>query len=77
MRAQAFWALGRHNDAKAAWGGALGRYEELGDARATAAIRAQLHAVGVNGEVKPSDESRAAEPVAQSAEKHEEAEAPT
>ena len=76
MRAQAFWALGRHNDARAAWGGALGRYEELGDTKAAAAIHNQMHDVGVNGEVKPAEEAAVDEHAAEPTEKPEEAEAP-
>src|SRR5437667_9025758 len=34
-RAQALWGLGRHDDAKAAWQGAIQRYEERGDAKGT------------------------------------------
>jgi predicted ATPase len=75
MRAQAFWALGRHNDARSAWSGALGRYEELGDAKAAAAIHTQMHAVGVNGEVT-SNAEHTTQPAEQATEKHE-AEAPT
>jgi pilus assembly protein CpaF len=51
MRGQAFWGLGRNNDAKAAWNGALGRYEELGDTKAVAGIHARLHGIGADGAV--------------------------
>jgi pilus assembly protein CpaF len=38
MRGQAFWGIGRIDEAKAAWTGAFGRYEELGDVKAAAAL---------------------------------------
>ncbi len=49
LRGQAFWGLGRNNDAKAAWNGALGRYEELGDIKAVASVHARLHEIGADG----------------------------
>jgi predicted ATPase len=49
LRGQAFWGLGRNNDAKAAWNGALGRYEELGDTKVVAGIHARLHEIGADG----------------------------
>jgi predicted ATPase len=49
LRGQAYWGLSRNNDAKAAWTGALGRYEELGDAKSAAGIHAQLHEIGADG----------------------------
>jgi pilus assembly protein CpaF len=49
LRGQAFWGLGRNNDAKAAWNGALGRYEELGDTKAVATVHARLHEIGADG----------------------------
>jgi predicted ATPase len=51
MRGQAYWGLARNNDAKAAWNGALGRYEELGDTKAVAGIHARLHGIGADGAV--------------------------
>jgi predicted ATPase len=42
MRGEAFWGLGRIDDAKAAWKGAAQRYEELDDAKATKAIEERL-----------------------------------
>jgi tetratricopeptide (TPR) repeat protein len=51
LRGQAFWGLARNNDAKAAWNGALGRYEELGDTKAVAGIHARLHGIGADGAV--------------------------
>jgi pilus assembly protein CpaF len=68
MRGQAFWGLGRTSDAKAAWSGALGRYQELGDAKAAAGIHAQLGEMDADGPVatpKPEPEpagAREAEP---------------
>jgi predicted ATPase len=49
MRGEAYFGLGRNNDAKAAWGGALGRYDELGDAKTAAGIHAQLELIGADG----------------------------
>jgi type IV secretory pathway ATPase VirB11/archaellum biosynthesis ATPase/class 3 adenylate cyclase len=42
MRGQAFWGLGRIDDAKAAWKVAAERYEELDDEKAAAGVHAQL-----------------------------------
>jgi predicted ATPase len=42
MRGEAFWGLGRIDDAKAAWKGAAQRYEELDDTKAAQAIEAKL-----------------------------------
>jgi pilus assembly protein CpaF len=58
MRGQAFWGLARNNDAKAAWNGALGRYEELGDTRAVAGIHARLHGIGADGAVAERPKAR-------------------
>ncbi len=70
LRGQAFWGLARNNDAKAAWNGALGRYEELGDTKAAAGIHARLHGIGADGAVpdrpkaheRRHDETAAPEP---------------
>jgi predicted ATPase len=70
LRGQAFWGLGRNNDAKAAWNGALGRYEELGDTKAAATVHARLHEIGADGVVtgrpkpreRPRDEMQVPEP---------------
>src|SRR5713226_7260174 len=70
LRGQAFWGLARNNDAKAAWNGALGRYEELGDTKAAAHIHARLHGIGADGAVpdrpkaheRRHDETAAPEP---------------
>jgi predicted ATPase len=42
VRGQAFWGLGRIDDAKGAWKGAAQRYEELDDDKATAAMHELL-----------------------------------
>jgi pilus assembly protein CpaF len=42
MRGEAFWGLGRIDDAKAAWKGAAERYEELGDTKAAAGLHSQI-----------------------------------
>jgi predicted ATPase len=42
VRGQAFWGLGRLDDAKAAWKGAAQRYEELDDTKAAQAIEDRL-----------------------------------
>jgi hypothetical protein len=49
LRGQAYWGLARNSDAKAAWTGALGRYEELGDTKAVADIHGRLHEIGADG----------------------------
>jgi len=45
MRGQAFWGLGRLDEAQAAMKGAAQRYEELGDAKAASAISERLQAM--------------------------------
>ncbi|HEY1162756.1 MAG TPA: ATPase, T2SS/T4P/T4SS family, partial [Candidatus Dormibacteraeota bacterium] len=47
MRGQAFWGLGRIEEAKAAMKGAAQRYEEQGDAKAASAIRERLEGIEV------------------------------
>ncbi len=61
MRGQAFWGLGRIDDAKAALKGAAQRYEELGDDKAAAGVHARLGHLEARNE-KPA--SGAPEPVA-------------
>src|SRR2546422_1040727 len=61
LRGQAYFGLARNNDAKAAWSGALGRYEELGDSNAAAGIKAQLNEIRANGEVASTRPARAHE----------------
>jgi pilus assembly protein CpaF len=41
-RGNALWGLGRMEDAKAAWRGAVERYEELGDGKATGALHRRI-----------------------------------
>ncbi len=41
-RAQALWGLGKIEDAKAAWKGAIQRYEELGEAKAATALHHRI-----------------------------------
>ena len=42
IRGEAFWGLGRIDDAKAAWRGAAQRYEELGEAKAAAGLHSRI-----------------------------------
>ena len=42
MRGEAFWGLGRIDDAKAAWKGAAQRYEELGDPKAASTLHSRI-----------------------------------
>jgi predicted ATPase len=42
MRGEAFWGLGRIDDAKAAWKGAAERYEELEDTKASQELEERL-----------------------------------
>ncbi|HEX7264078.1 MAG TPA: AAA family ATPase [Candidatus Dormibacteraeota bacterium] len=51
IRGQAYWGLARNSDAKAAWTGALGRYEELGDTKSASDIHGRLHEIGADGAV--------------------------
>ena len=41
-RAHALWGLGRIEDAKSAWKGAIERYEELGDRKAAEALHRRI-----------------------------------
>jgi pilus assembly protein CpaF len=58
MRGQAFWGLGRIEEAKAAMKGASQRFEEQGDARAALEIRERLEDI----EAKKEEDEPAAEP---------------
>jgi len=49
-RASAQWGLGRHEDAKAAWRGAIQRYEELGDGKAASAMHRRIAHLESRGE---------------------------
>jgi predicted ATPase len=44
-KAQALWGLGRLEDAKAAWNGAIQRYDELGDTKAVNALHRRVAAI--------------------------------
>ncbi len=66
IRGQAYWGLARLSDAKAAWNGALGRYEEVGDSRAAAGIHARLRDIGADGAVAVAVEHTEAGPIATS-----------
>ncbi|HEX3509373.1 MAG TPA: ATPase, T2SS/T4P/T4SS family [Candidatus Dormibacteraeota bacterium] len=61
MRGQAFWGLGRIDEAQAAMKGAAQRYEELGDAKGMAAINERLlamqHTDDVPAEAREPDEA--------------------
>ena len=71
VRGHAYWGLGRIDDARAAWRGAVERYEELGDAKGAAAAHSSLAALEAReGEAAkeveepvPSHEVEAEEPV--------------
>jgi ATP/maltotriose-dependent transcriptional regulator MalT len=56
MRGQAAWGLGRIDDAKAAWKGAVQRYEELGDEKAAAGVHARLAHLEVRKGKPPREE---------------------
>ena len=49
-RANALWGLGRMDDAKAAWRGAIQRYDELGDAKAAGALHHRIAHLESRGE---------------------------
>jgi hypothetical protein len=58
MRGQAFWGLGRFDEAQAAMKGAAQRYEEMGDAKSASAIRDRLVSIEMKeepGEPEPAD----------------------
>jgi pilus assembly protein CpaF len=57
MRGQAFWGLGRIEEAKAAMNGAAQRYEELGDAKAASAMRGRLERI----DAKPQEADQSEE----------------
>jgi pilus assembly protein CpaF len=58
VRGQAFWGLGRIDDAKAAWKGAAQRYEELDDDKATQAMHVLL--AGLETSKEPNDPAKPA-----------------
>jgi predicted ATPase len=49
-RAQALWGLGRIDDAKAAWRGAIERYEELGDDKTASSLHHRVARLQSRGE---------------------------
>jgi class 3 adenylate cyclase/tetratricopeptide (TPR) repeat protein len=57
IRGQAYWGLGRIDEAKAALKGAAQRYEEQGDAKAATAMRVRLESI----DVKPVEDEAADE----------------
>jgi tetratricopeptide (TPR) repeat protein len=63
-RAQAHWGLGKLDDAKAAWKGAIQRYEELGDDKAADGLHRRLAHLESRGEAKDSNGASAPEPAA-------------
>jgi predicted ATPase len=66
LRGQALWGMGRIDDAKAAWKGAVQRYEELGDDKAATVIHHRIAHLE-----KPKDHAArdgASEPAATAAE---------
>ncbi|HVS49908.1 MAG TPA: ATPase, T2SS/T4P/T4SS family [Candidatus Dormibacteraeota bacterium] len=70
VRGQAFWGLGRIDDAKAAWKGAAQRYEELDDDKATSAMHELLAGLEVShasAESVATNPARAEEPAPESA----------
>src|SRR6266508_3800804 len=54
-RAHALWGLGRIEDAKAAWKGAIQRYEELGDAKAAGALHRRLAHLEARGDSRDAN----------------------
>ena len=54
IRGEASWGLGRIDDAKAAWGGATQRYEELGDEKAATGVYALLGNLETRNETPPA-----------------------
>jgi predicted ATPase len=68
-RASALWGLGRVEDAKAAWRGAIERYEELGDGKATSALHRRIsHVETRGGDMRESNGAGPAEVAAPAAE---------
>ena len=61
-RASALWGLGRLDDAKSSWSGAIERYEELGDGRAASALHRRIaHLDGRSVEVEETNGAGPAE----------------
>jgi class 3 adenylate cyclase len=61
MRAHALWGLGRIEDAKAAWKGAIQRYEELGDTKAVSALHRRIAHLESRGVSHDANGARPAE----------------
>jgi predicted ATPase len=61
MRGQAFWGLGRIEEAKAALNGAAQRYEELGDAKAGSAVGERLEAIDAKKDAEQEEPAESAE----------------
>ena len=66
-RAQALWGMGRIDDAKAAWRGAIERYEELGDGKATSSLHHRIARLQSRGDA-PETNGAAPTPLAEAAE---------
>jgi predicted ATPase len=58
MRGDAFWGLGRIDEATAAWKGAVERYDELGDTDGTQTIEDRLGALEATKEPEPQPVSQ-------------------
>ena len=67
-RAQAQWGLGKLDDAKAAWKGAIQRYEELGDGKAADVLHRRLAHLEARHEHRESNGAGPAEVPAEPAE---------
>jgi predicted ATPase len=63
-RGQALWGLGRLEDAKAAWNGAIQRYEELGDRKAAEPLHRRIAHLESRGEAHETNGAAPAEEVA-------------
>ncbi len=60
-RAQALWGLGKIDDAKSAWKGAIQRYEELGDGKAAVALHHRIAHLESRGEANETNGAGPAE----------------
>jgi hypothetical protein len=63
MRGQAFWGLGRIDEAQAAMKGAAQRYDELGDAKLATAVNERLQAMQARDDATAPVEPAEEEPV--------------
>ena len=54
-RAQALWGMGRIDDAKAAWRGAIERYEELGDGKAAGTLHHRIARLQSRGDASDTN----------------------